>query len=352
MPRLFGRTARPVTDEACQEGLDNNSEDDVYHEQPSMLSAASGSNGNKATPTTTIPPSCCKRFFSELNPCLPNWFTTADTLGRKVDIPESFAPPSWSAFGWKLIATGLTSGTLVATWLDSDYPEFYLAYLTYWSLLLATLYQLCSLWNTIVASRTPQPPVAAGCFIRTTWALFTMAAHAEAMASILWWVLEYEPGETRITYYNLMPHLIIALVVWADGVVVNRIPVRWMHWYGFVLPLECGFILWSVIHSYANVGNPNKDDASGSDPDNDDAIYGSLAWKDNWQKSLIISVVAIFGLGPIIFLLLWLSSLYTIPCVCYKDKRKYMDSYKDDYHHQQRPTVDDVEEGSIFARWR
>jgi hypothetical protein len=157
-----------------------------------------------------------------------------------------------------------------------------------------------------------------------------MAAHAEAMASILWWVLEYEPGETEITFYTLTPHLIIVLVVWWDGLVVNRIPVRWTHWYGFVLPLECGFIVWSVIQSYANVGNPNKDDSSGADPDNDDAIYGSLAWKDSWQKSLVIAIIAIFVLGPILFLLLWLSSIYTIPCACYKDKGKYiMDNTND-----------------------
>ena len=335
------------TDKSSQEGM----EEDSYNEQPAGIAVQPGTPSGSMSRNDGEPkPSCFRRFCSEMNPCQP-WFTTADTFGRKVDIPESFSPASCYAFAWKLAATALTIATLAMTWIDTDNPEFYLAYLTYWGLLISALYLLCSTYNTVMASRTPQPPVAAGFIIRTTWVLATMATHTEACASILWWVLIYDAGVTEITFYNITPHLIIALVVWFDAFVVNRIPMRWMMWFGFILPLDISWIAWSVIQSYAGIGNPDNADVQGAvDDANDDAIYAALAWKDEWLKSLIISLIAVFGLGSVIFMLMWLCSLYMIPCACYKDKRKYMDSYRD--QEDPRPTVDDVEEGSIFARWR
>ncbi|GKY97091.1 hypothetical protein MPSEU_000667600 [Mayamaea pseudoterrestris] len=334
------------SDKSCQQGLED--DNDNYVEQPSMISVKS-SNSRRTSNDAEAPPSCLRRLWSELNPCQP-WFTTADTFGRKIDIPESFAPPSCYAFLFKLAEAVLITATLVLTWIDTSNPQFYLAYFTYWALLLATLYSWFSLYNTIMAARTPQPPVSAGFIIRTTWALFTLASHTSACASILWWVLIFEAGVTKITFYNISPHLITACVVWLDGFVVNRIPVRWMMWYGLVLPLDILWGIWSVAQSYSGIGNPDANDASGADPDNDDAIYGALAWQDYWVRCLIITLIAIFVMGPLVFMLMWLCSLYIIPCACYKDKRKYMDSYKD--QEDTRPTVDDVEEGSIFARWR
>jgi hypothetical protein len=308
--------------------------DESCHEQE-FSNTSSDTDNNIHTTGSTSPtksPSCCKRLGSELNPCQP-CFTTADTImtGRTIDIQKSFAPTSWPALVWKLAATSLVCGTLIATWLDAEYPGFYLAYATYWSLLVATFYQLCSFWNSITAVRKHQEEIvsptidSASCFVRTTWALFAMAAHTEAMASILWWVFEYDPDQMQVTFYDVSPHLIVALTIWFDGLVVNRIPVRWMHWYGFVVPLEGAWIVWSVIHVYANVGNPYKTDTAGAeDPQNDDSIYsGVFLWENNWLQSLAIAVVAIFGIGPIVFLILWLCSLYTIPCVCYKETRRY-----------------------------
>jgi hypothetical protein len=329
------------SDESRQENL----ADAEYDEQPSMISVKSNTTNGNGRMNSDPKPSCCRRLLSELNPCQP-WFTTADTFGRKIDIPESFAPPSCYAFIWKLASMGLITATLVLTWLDTSNPQFYLAFLTYWALLLSTLYSWFSLYNTVMAARTPQPSVSPGIVIRTTWALFILAAHTDACASILFWVLIYKPGVTQLTYYNLTPHVVTALVVWFDGFVVNRIPVRWMMWYGLVLPLDLLYTAWNVVQSYSGIGNPDTNNTSG----NDDAIYSALAWKDGWIRCLITILLVLFVMGPIVFLLMWLCSLYTVPCVCYKDKRKYMDSFKD--QEDLRPTVDDVEEGSIFARWR
>jgi len=179
--------------------------------------------------------------------------------------------------------------------------------------------------------------------------LYELATHLEISVSVLWWVLIYEPGETELTFLAIVPHCVIAALVWADGLFVNSIPVRWTHWYGFVFPVECAYLIWTVLHAYfVEYGNP---DTSDNDPDtNDDAIYDVLVWKGEWQKSLIVSVIVLFGSGPIIYFIMWIVSAYQIPCLCIKDRRVYVDSYKDDPNP--KPTVDDVEEGSIFARWK
>jgi hypothetical protein len=293
-------------------------------------------------------PRCLPRFIAELNPCRSYWFQVNDSplAARKIDIPESFAPAGCYAFILKLFGAVLTIGTLAYAWFKAAHPDFFLAYLTYWSLVMTSLYFLCSVFNTVNAARTPQPSATATCFIRATWVLFTLAAHSEGMATIMWWVLEFD-GQ-NLTFLNLSPHLIIVLVVWFDGLVVNRIPVRWSHWWGFVLPLDLSYVLWTVIHAFLNVGNPYLTDTQRTD----DAIYPSLAWKHDWKDSLIVGAVAVFALGPILFLFLWMCSLYWVPCLCCKEKRKYVDDFKEDQQEDQSQSVIDAEEGSLFSLWK
>jgi hypothetical protein len=301
----------------------------------------------KQAPNTTAgvkSPSCMTRLCAEINPCHSYWFQVIDSpvSVRTINIPASFAPAGHRAFLLKLVGTIVTVATLIYAWLDAIKPDFFLARLDSLSLFVASLYVCCSLLNTAIASRTTQPVASTvNCWIRTTWILFTVAAHSECMASILWWILEYNDGQ-HLTFLNFTPHVIIALIVWFDGLVVNRIPVRWTHWWGFVLPLDFAYFTWTVVAAFRHI-NYNADD--------DTSSY--TAYVFNWKQSLIVGLVSVFALGPIVFLILWMCSLYWIPCICCKKKRKYVQgsnnyTAKDD----QSPTANDVEEGSIFARWR
>jgi len=311
-----------------------------------------------ANQVQTPKPNCCRRLMTELNPCQP-WFAVQDrATERKFDIPESFSPATCLAFVWKVAATGLTIGTLVYNIVVNANPEFYFAYMTNWALLVSVLYLSISLWNTVAASRTSQPPDRAGCRIRTTWVLYELSMHLQLVVTIVFWALIYEPGVTALNFVSIVPHGVIAFVVLVDGNFVNRIPVRWTHWYGFVMPVEVLYVVWTVIHALAtDIGNPNRSD---NDPDtNDDSIYKPLSWNDNWQRSLILSVIVVFGVGPVLYYAMWLVSLYHVPCACWKDRRRYVDSYRDEDEAaaaagagQNRATVNDIEEGSIFGRWR
>jgi hypothetical protein len=289
--------------------------------------------------------SCSKRFRAEINPC-QSWFHVKDPInGRVLDIPESFAPGSCTVFFWKVLYSGACIGTLVWAMIDST-PYFYFAYLTSWGVLWCCLYSLMSVLNTVMAARTPQPAAdrSVGLRIRLTWILFSLASHTSSVATLLYWPLVFDPSTTDVTYLHMAPHGILFLLTCFDGFYVNRIPLRWMFWYGFLLPFDILYIIWSVIHDLLDLGNP---DYSDNDPTtNDDALYvGVLEWNYDWQKALIWSIVTVFVVGPIMYGILWTIST---GCCC-KDTRKYIDSVDptDD-----RPTVDDVEEGSIFAKWK
>jgi hypothetical protein len=268
-------------------------------------------------------------LWVDINPCQP-WFASVDQFGGDIDFSASFAPHSWWAVVWKLFAVSFAIATFCLTWVDSKHPGFYMAYLTHWGLLLAVLYVICSVWNTLAATRSgPRPLTAQNVAVKTTWAMFAMAAHAEALISVLWWTSSsgFASLSRTITFVDLAPHLIIAFVVWFDGLVVNRIPIRWMHWIIFVVPLEGIYALWTLVHHYTKIGNP--------DTDQTDAIYKAISWEDDWVKCLATLVINVFVFGPLIYAFLWLCSAYTIPCICYQNSRRYLKAAEDGNYEDQ-----------------
>ena len=133
-------------------------------------------------------------------------------------------------------------------------------------------------------------------------------------------------------------------MVWMDAFWINRIPFRWSHWFCYVLPVEALWVGWSALHSFVlenELGNPYDSE--------DDALYEFLDWKNDWEEASITAAVALFGVGPILFAILWWVSVFQLPCfTCdWSDKRIYLDSFRD--RPDPRPTVNDVETGSIFA---
>ena len=298
---------------------------------------------------------CYQRFCSEINPCRGNWFQVKDPVnGRIIDIPESFAPASCRALLYKLFYSTLCIGTIVYTIIDYDYNKgFYFAYLTYWGALFCGFYSLLSLFNTVFASRTgqPSPDGKVSCRIRTTWILFALGAQTSFVTMILFWALQFDPADS-ITYTTIVPHGVLFFFTVIDGIYVNRIPLRLMHWFGFILPFDIAYITWSIVQSFFKIENPIYD----TDPTtNDDAIYADvIEWSNDWTTALFWSLITVFVIGPSLYILLWTMSFGNFCCArCGSkkstDSRRYIDSV-DPY--DTRPTVADVEEGSIFAGWK
>jgi hypothetical protein len=295
-----------------------------------------------------------RRFRSELYCCQP-WFNTTERVNqRELDIVASFAPCSIVAGLWKCFFCGFCVFTLVYKFVDDrPYAELTMAYFTNWANLASSLYSITSVWNSAiyrVGSTTcaPQPATlladtrtTPGFCIRLEWVLFELAAHLGAMASLFVWSLLFDPDiHIRFRFLDITTHGGLFVLVLIDGFLVNRIPLRWMHYFGVILPIEMLYSLWTYIHYAADIGNPWVNDTAG----NDDAIYTvEIWWDDDWELTLAYNVVLVFVLGPLVFGLLWCISNGNLVC---RDRRHYLD------HH--RPVgndeaADDVERPAASA---
>ena len=286
-------------------------------------------------------PSCCFRFRQEVNPC-QDWFTVTDVgSGRKIHVQRSFAPDTWFAFGFKLLAASLVTIAFTISWVESTDTDFYLAYLSSWSMLV-TVAALWTSWiNTILASKTAQPPETVGFRIRLAWTLFTIALHSEIVVTILYWAYVYDAQVETVDFLDIVLHGGAVPLLFLDGLLVNRVPLRWPHWWGVVLPYDLLYLLWTVLHAVLNVGNPNT-----TSPDEDDALYSVVNWNEDWTGSLAYSLVLIFVVGPVLFALLWFLSVYSI---CGNDRRFYIDNAHSSSDAKSRAS--EFEERSIFSMW-
>lgn len=60
------------------------------------------------------------------------------------------------------------------------------------------------------------------------------------------------------------------------------------------------YCAWTLIHAYSGMGNPY---AEGDEPtESDDAIYDSIAWKNNMKPTVILIVILLLVANLIIFL--------------------------------------------------
>jgi hypothetical protein len=115
----------------------------------------------------------------------------------------------------------------------------------------------------------------------------------------------------------MVPHAVVPITVTFDGLNVNRIPLRWQMYTGFVIPVELGYVLWTYFQSRnSDFSNPNLPDTA-----TDDAIYPEFDWENS--SPLVLSLVGILGIGPAIWFCMWLLAQYWFICCCLGDRRLY-----------------------------
>lgn len=101
-----------------------------------------------------------------------------------------------------------------------------------------------------------------------------------------------------VRYVSVMVHGGAAILIMIDAFILSRIPLRMKQ---FILSelFAILYILWTVVHAYSGLGNPYVD----TDEDKtDDAIYSTLAWKNNTTTAAIVSLGVVFIANPVIFL--------------------------------------------------
>lgn len=188
---------------------------------------------------------------------------------------------------------------------------FYLAYLTHWSLIVSLLYSILSLMNTIIpvkqsTTTTTIDDASVPIRVAMTWAIYSLAAVAEIVVTIMFWLVVYDG--TGVSFTQISVHGIIAGLLWCDGLIVNRIPVRLRHWTEFSLPYYLLYVIWSVVQSplVFDIDNPENNNEI---DDGDEKIYASLDWVNSPTSTAILCVMIVFFLSPFVQFVLWGLSL-------------------------------------------
>lgn len=216
-----------------------------------------------------------------------------------LDIVQTFSPrPRILHIGIKFFLAAWIVSILASSIRKKDHPSFWLAYLTHWGFLATTAYSLMSVLVAIYLAVRPPANTdklegGTGLLIKTTWALFALAFPVEVMITILYWVLEYD-GD-GVEYVSFMVHGGGMVIIVFDGFVLSRIPLRMKQ---FILSevFAVLYILWSAIHAYSGMGNPDADEG------NDDALYATLAWKNNTAGAAALSAGLLCVANPVSFL--------------------------------------------------
>jgi hypothetical protein len=228
--------------------------------------------------------------------CTPS-FRSRDANGREIDIVRSFSPKGVLPKLWKVAVWAVQFLTFA---MHENGGGFFFAYATNWALVLATFYSCFSLINSIFSTQQPTSVDSrVGVRVHISWILFLLAANSEMMVTILFWAMLYKGGVPST--FAILAHGVVCVLIWIDGFVVNRIPIRARHWLEICIWYPILYFIWTIIHSSlaANIGNPNKSDS--------DLIYPFLDWGDGSETpadTIVISILCTFVLSPAVHLIM------------------------------------------------
>ena len=285
-------------------------------------------------------------------------FGVLEPCGRRcVNLRQTFAPDPLALtclLRVVFLAMSVCSLTLVLRDTPAANRSFFMAYLTHWGLCAALLYQLSALtcaavagcgwdWcgdNGVALLSLEQPRSYAGvcpslaregdgnsdCYgerddagssdtashisdaslygphsllVRLTWASFTLAAPAEVIITMLYWILDHRPGDP-VGFTILMNHGGIGLLLVLDGLMIGGIPFRVAQMPLFVI-FCMAYLSWTLIFAKSDISNPNRAD--------DDRIYDAIRWNEDPKDAILLSALCAVVLPPAVFLLLRAISL-------------------------------------------
>lgn len=239
-------------------------------------------------------------------------------LGQVINGPASFAPNGRWPLLAKTLLFGWTTSVMVDGLLDYDPVSFYPAYLTNVSLIITVIYFFSSWLNTVQStlSSSSLDNTSVTFWHNISWALYALAAPAEIIVTAGYWGMEWDGSMAVIGYRNIMVHGGVLLLVLFEGSFVNRIPLRLRH-FAFLVFYLIGYFVWTLIHSVLEIGNPTT-------PEDDDSLYAVLQWKTDPLSTAKIAAIFMFVLAPIAFGTVYGLSLYSFPCGCNGQSRRYL----------------------------
>jgi hypothetical protein len=243
---------------------------------------------------------CCRWLLAELPVCGSlTAFSPVDPNGKTIDLHRSFCTgqhrPTWDILLVKFVLWGLTVSTFVYGFFVVESPSFYMAFVSYWTLLYSCVYMTQSL--TLAFTSEPSRFL-----LRSTWVMYTNASVHGIIIVLVFWLTEYGP-ETEVSYFLIMSHGVSFLMTIMDGLWINRTPVRLQH-YLFALVFASLYIGWTVLQALLPIDNPNKDG-----DDEGENLYNILDWVESPLDSAIVCIGLLFVAMPLFTLLFWGLSL-------------------------------------------
>jgi hypothetical protein len=243
------------------------------------------------------------RFFAEI--WMPP-FQPTEVNDEIIDIPQSFSPRPFcmtGAISFLLLfwaTTTLILGILETEPDDNGSIQHYFYGLDHWTLVLTVLYFNFSLYLSLcpvtVASTTGVPFL-----VRLVWKLFAIVAPSQFLITAIFWILEFDGQASSISYENCNVHGGLFLAVLLEGFVVHRIPLRVSH-YWFFLGYIILFLLWTFLHEYLELGNPETEEGY---------LYAQIRWKENAQVTAVLCALLVLVLVPLTFHVIWMISLFS-----------------------------------------
>lgn len=249
--------------------------------------------------------SICSRLKYEL---------TTDMLeepdGSIVDVEHAFAPEPVRRTS--LIRGGLVALNMAIFVWDMVYEsvdQYYLIYLTRWTVVLSIAYLIASFLCAALprsevfedADQRAQPRL----ITKIAWELYALNAPAGLTVIVMYWLAIYDGRP--IIFLNLWRHGLLAACVIFDGLWIGSVPIRSKQMRNIIV-YEFLFLLWSIIHIFAGIGN-GDDEKGDDDEESDDAIYGVLNWKVRPETAVFISILVVSIVTPLMFFICWISYL-------------------------------------------
>lgn len=282
---------------------------------------------------------CCRRLCTELS-CAYRFYSLDEQDGNVLDINATFAPgvvdkgkqtvKGWGLFTLRLVMIAWISGPGITLNIYNDSKlgpgaqRYWPIYFTSLTGLLTLAYFVCisalHLSSLLGKGKSYlfQPESAskpASKFVRFIWTLYSIGAPCNLIVVLNYWVLVFNPATgSTASIDTITLHGISCALVLMDGNFISHIPIRAKHaalGFGY----SCTLILWSIIHSFAKIGDGDK---AGEDEDRfneDDQIYSALDWKHNPKTAAINTGFTLLVVFPVCFVIVYFLSVWSC-CPC------------------------------------
>lgn len=232
---------------------------------------------------------CCKLFCAEFR--YP--FFGLEELNGTLDLDKTFRLNESSNVFIKLLKFVLfawVTASFVYAWITRGYPAQFMFFLTHWTVLFQCVYLGLSFLSSLLGG--PR------WLVNFTWLQYSLAVVFGLIVVLMFWILEYDPVNFALHYWQFFAHGGSFLITFFDGYFINRTPMRLKHCLYLQL-WGCIFVGWTILFTVAGFDNPFKDD------DESQALYKILDWEENPTLAGIVSAVVILVALPLFGNLLW-----------------------------------------------